>query len=107
MDGYVYAQPLYVSQVLINDRRRNVVYVATEHNSVYAFDADNPVSEPLWHVSFINEASGVTTVPYQDTASPPGYKGPGPIMPNGCADLTPEIGITGTPVIDLSELGRQ
>lgn len=98
VDGYVYAQPLYVSKVLMNGQRRNVVYVATEHNSVYAFDAEN--GEQLWHVSFIDKDNGITTVPSQDTASPPGYKGPGPIWPDGCADLTPEIGITGTPVID-------
>ena len=99
VDGYVYAQPLYVSQVLINGQRHNVVYVATEHNSVYAFDADNPAGDLLWHVSFIDEARGITPVPYQDTASPPGYTASKP-HPNGCEDLTPEIGITGTPVID-------
>ena len=98
VDGYVYAQPLYVAGVPINGQLRNVVYIATEHNSVYAFDADN--GEQLWQVSFIDEANGITTVPYQDTGSPPGYTGPGPIIPGGCGDLTPEIGITGTPVID-------
>ena len=98
VDGYVYAQPLYVANVPIRGRLRNVVYVATEHNSVYAFDADN--GEQLWQVSFIDPANGITTVPYQDTASPPGYTGPGPVRPGGCTDLTPEIGISGTPVID-------
>jgi len=85
--------------VPIAGQLRNVVFVATEHNSVYAFDADR-TSLPLWHVSFIEPANGVTTVPFEDTASPPGYTGPGPIIPGGCGDLTPEIGITGTPVID-------
>lgn len=99
VDGYVYAQPLYVSNLPVGEQLRNVVYIATEHNSVYAFDADSP-GAPIWKASFIDEANGITTVPYQDTASPPGYKGPGPIMPGGCADLAPEIGITGTPVID-------
>jgi hypothetical protein len=98
VDGYVYAQPLYVSNVPIAGQLHNVVFVATEHNSVYAFDADT--GGQLWHASFINPANGVTTVPYQDTASPPGYTGPGPVIPGGCADLTPEIGITGTPVVD-------
>jgi len=98
VDGYVYAQPLYASNVPINGQLRNVLFVATEHNSVYAFDADTGSS--LWQVSFIDPANGITTVPYQDTASPPGYTGPGPIKPLGCTDLTPEIGITGTPVID-------
>jgi len=99
VDGFVYAQPLYVSNVPIDGQLRNVVFVATEHNSVYAFDADR-TNAPLWHASFIDPASGVTTVPFEDTASPPGYTGPGPIIPGGCGDLTPEIGITGTPVID-------
>ncbi|MCR4346438.1 MAG: hypothetical protein NUV55_04395 [Sulfuricaulis sp.] len=100
VDGYVYAQPLYVSNVPVAGQLRNVVFVATEHNSVYAFDANNQTGAPLWQVSFIDPANGITTVPYQDTASPPGYTGPGPVIPGGCADLTPEIGITGTPVID-------
>src|SRR5579862_4861905 len=41
VDGQVYAQPLYVNSVLISNQIHNVVYVCTEHNSVYAFDADN------------------------------------------------------------------
>jgi len=98
VDGYVYAQPLYVSNVPIGGQLRNVLYVATEHNSVYAFDADNGAQ--IWQVSFVDPANGITTVPYQDTASPPDYTGPGPVIPGGCTDLTPEIGITGTPVID-------
>lgn len=100
VDGYVYAQPLYASNVPIEGELHDVVFVATEHNSVYAFDAHDATGAPLWHVSFIDPGRGITTVPYQDTASPPGYAGPGPILPAGCGDLTPEIGITGTPVID-------
>jgi len=100
VDGFVYPTPLYVSDVLIAGQLHNVVFVATEHNSVYAFDADGSSGTPLWHRSFIDPANGITTVPFQDTASPPGYTGPGPVIPGGCGDLTPEIGITGTPVID-------
>src|SRR5438105_14492243 len=51
VDGHVYAQPLYVSNINMPDgNTHNVVYVATMHNTVYAFDADNPVtaSSPLW-----------------------------------------------------------
>lgn len=99
VDGYVYAQPLYVSNLSIKGQTRNVLFVATEGNSVYAFDADKP-GNPLWQTSFIDPANGISTVPYQDTATAPDYTGPGPIIPGGCTDLTPQIGITGTPVID-------
>ena len=79
VDGYIYAQPLYVAQVTISSALHNVVYVATENNSVYAFDADHGAQ--LWHVNL------GTPVPSTDISST--YK-----------DLTPVIGITGTPVID-------
>jgi fibronectin type 3 domain-containing protein len=87
VDGQVYAQPLYMSGVSIASGPsagiHNVVYVATEHDSVFAIDADG--GQVLWQDSFINPAAGVTTVPSGDTAS---------------NDLSPEIGITSTPVID-------
>ena len=83
VDGYVYAEPLYLYHVNVSGNYHNVVYVATEHDSVYAFDADS--GSQLWHVSFINPPS-VTTVSPADAGAP--------------YDLIPEIGITGTPVID-------
>jgi hypothetical protein len=86
LDGKAYASPLYVANVNIPGQGfHNVVYVATEHDSVYAFDADGLSSNPLWHVSFINPPT-ITTVPANDTGE--------------CCDISPEIGITGTPVID-------
>ena len=85
VDGAVFAQPLYVASVSIPGQgAHNVVYVATEHDSVYAFDADNQQTAPLWQVSFIDPANGITPVPGADV------------------NASAEWGITSTPVIDPS-----
>lgn len=89
VDGTVAAQPLYVPNITIAGVGTvNVLYVATQHDSVYAFNADTPgTGTPLWQVSFRNTANGVNSVP---------------ISAQGCAGVTAytEIGIMGTPVID-------
>ncbi len=85
IDGYAFASPLYVAGVNIpSSGLHNVVYVATENDSVYAFDADGLSATPLWHVGFLK--SGVTTVPCADVGE--------------CGDIPIQIGITSTPVLD-------
>ncbi len=60
VDGAIYAQPLWVANLTINSAKRNVVFVATQHESLYAFDADvnSTPCTPLWHVSLIDVAHG-------------------------------------------------
>ena len=86
VDGHVFAQPLVAAGLTIGGKTRNVLYVATEHNSVYAFDADDGTFSPLWLVSL------GTPVPVPNSYFGNRY---GPYH-----DLPLEIGITGTPVID-------
>jgi hypothetical protein len=87
VDGAVYAQPLFVSAVEIPGKgKHDLLFVATEHDSVYAFDADQPDAAPLWHVSFLDGKRKVTAVPSRDVQ---------------CPFIQPEVGITSTPVIDL------
>ena len=78
-DGKVDAQPLYLSGLTVQGATHNVVFVATENDSVYAFDADS--GSTLWRVSLLG--SGET-----------------PSGPHGCDQVVPVIGITSTPVID-------
>src|ERR1700677_2445298 len=79
VDGRVDAQPLYLSALSAAGGSFNTVFVATEHDSVYAFDSDS--GAVLWHVSLLG--TGETT---SDT--------------RGCGQVSPEIGVTSTPVID-------
>lgn len=86
VDGLIYGQPLYVANVGMAGGNHNVVYVATENDSVYAFDADSGAfGGPLWQVSFLS--GGAVTVQSDEVS---------------CGQISPEIGITSTPVIDPS-----
>lgn len=82
VDGKVDGEPLYASGVTISGAKHHVVYAVTEHDSIYAFDPDSGVQ--LWQVS----ALGQGETPSDD---------------HGCSQITPEIGITSTPVIDRTQ----
>ena len=92
VDADIYTQPLVIQNVTVVGKGiHNVVYVATNNNSVYAFDADNNQgtnAEPLWQVNF--NGPGVTPIPASDVLLNDSIRRPGP------------IGIIGTPVIDQS-----
>jgi len=100
VDGMVFAQPLYVPNVMVNGSLHNVVYVATENDSVYAFDADSNSganANPLWVANLIDTnhgaAAGATTV----SASSGGTQ-----IDVACGNIPKQLGITATPVIDPS-----
>jgi hypothetical protein len=87
LDGQSYTQPLYLPNITIGSATHNIVYVTTEHDSVYAFDADQTnATAPLWHVNFLNPPSVVSPSNTDVT----------------CNDMVPEDGLSGTPVIDKS-----
>src|SRR5260370_10192351 len=87
VDGQIFAQPLWVANVLSAGQRRNVVFVATENDTLYAFDADGPGCKPVWPTPGASLIpSGEVIVPFAD-------------LENDNA-LGPVVGITGTPVID-------
>lgn len=78
-DGKVDAEPLYLSNLTVNGQQQNVAFVATENDSVYAYNADTGTQ--LWKVSVLGT---------NETTS----------GDHGCSQITPQIGITSTPVID-------
>ncbi len=94
-DGQVNAQPLYVPGVKINGVTHNVLIVATEADSVYAYDADSIAgsdSAPLWKASLVDAAhgAGAGETPLNSATMV------------GCTDVEPQIGVTATPVIDAA-----
>lgn len=96
LDGYAYAEPLYVANLAMAGGTHNVVFVATENDSVYAFDADASPCQQLWTTSLI--PTGAQAVLSRDLLVLP-YAPLGQII---TPVIEPLIGITGTPVIDAS-----
>ena len=90
VDGKVYAQPLYIPGLRLGGGSRNVVIVATEHDTVYAFDADaTGIERPLWRVSLLTAGARTFQAATDRIAKN-----------RTCDSITPEVGITGTPVVD-------
>jgi hypothetical protein len=90
VDAAVYAQPLWVANLAIGGGTHNVIFVATQHNTVYAFDADASPCATYWQTG----TNGVTSL------MPPGETWVTSADEAGCTLITPDIGILGTPVID-------
>ena len=95
VDGAIYAQPLWVPHLEVDGKSRNVVFVATAHDSLYAFDADESPCVELWKVSLIGwrhgSDGGELTVPAGSDLH---------LVGKGDGDITPEVGVMSTPVID-------
>jgi hypothetical protein len=93
VDGAVYAQPLWMRAIRIAGGTHNVLVVATQHDSVYLFDADANPCVSYWHVNLLDSLHG-------------GTSGEGPVTWNDVGycygDIYPEVGVTGTPVIDAA-----
>jgi hypothetical protein len=91
LDGAVYTQALWVANLKVHGSAHNAVFVGTEHDSLYAFDADADTCSRLWKADLIdaNHGGGSGERPVS-----------GILVGRGDGDLLPEIGITGTPVID-------
>jgi hypothetical protein len=95
VDGAIYAQPLWVADMKVSGAQHDVVFVATQHDSLYAFDADASPCVQLWSASLIDPAHGGSSGETTVLSGMPGY-----LVGRGEGDITPEVGVTGTPVID-------
>jgi hypothetical protein len=95
VDGAVYAQPLWVANLTVNGSVHNVVFVATEHDSLYAFDADANPCVQLWHVNLIDTSHGANSGEVTVPSGPSGNA-----VGGGSGDITPEVGVSGTPVVN-------
>ncbi|HEV2318681.1 MAG TPA: Calx-beta domain-containing protein [Verrucomicrobiae bacterium] len=98
VDGCVYAQPLYVPDLNIQGQTHNVLFIETENDTVYAFDANSAGANGglLWKVNL--GPAAVTTMPgvYTNRTFGTRYNG------DAYTDIMPQVGITGTPVIDTN-----
>jgi hypothetical protein len=91
VDGAIYGQPLWVANLTVGAAKHNVVFVATQHDSLYAFDADTSPCAQLWKAILVDTSHGGAT---GETSVPSNLVG----QANG--DIAPEVGVTSTPVID-------
>ena len=93
VDGAIYGQPLWVANVLLSGVKHNVVFVTTQHDTLFAFDGDSNTCVMLWSINLIDAAHGGTSgeIPV-----------PSMSVGNGTGDIQPEVGVNGTPVIDAS-----
>ena len=94
-DGAIYAQPLWVPNLTVAGASHNVIIVATQHESLYAFDADATPCTTLWQVNLVDSAHGGSSGETSVLSA-----GSGALVGSGYGDISPEVGITGTPVID-------
>ena len=94
-DGAIYTQPLWMPNITVSGTAHNAIFVATQHDSLYAFDADANPCKTLWSVSLIDTAHGASAGEAPVPSSPPGN-----LVGSGYGDIAPEVGVTGTPVID-------
>jgi hypothetical protein len=99
VDESIYAQPLWIPNLTISSAKHNVVFVVTQNDSLYAFDADSNSTPctPLWHANLLDSAHGGSSGETAVLSGLPGYQ-----VGEGGGDIQPLVGVTGTPVIDLT-----
>jgi hypothetical protein len=94
-DGAIYAQPLWIPNLTVAGAIHNVIVVASQHDSLYAFDADASPCITFWHVNLLDSTHGGTAGETSVSSS-----GTAALVGSGYGDIAPEVGVTGTPVID-------
>ena len=93
VDGVVYAQPLWVPTLNIDGSAHNVVFAVTQHDTAFAFDADSSPCSQLWRVNLLDQSHGDATGEAPVPSADIGFN---------LGNIQPEIGVTGTPVIDAA-----